>query len=280
MRQLITEAAAKLDEAGVDSPLHDAEALAAHVLDVSRLQVRSASMSAEQISEYHELVARRAARVPLQHLVGRATFRRVELSVGPGVFVPRPETEVVAGWALQALEQARKNSPEPVAADLCTGSGAIAASLADEAPWARVHAVELDDDAFAWAARNLSGTGVDLRHGDMADELADLDGQVDVVVSNPPYVPLEAWESVSVEGRDHDPALALWAGDDGLTLIRVLERSAFRLLRPGGVVVAEHADEQGESAPAVFTASGRWVQVRDHRDLAGRDRFVTARKPG
>jgi len=278
MRQLITGAAARLEQAGVDSPLHDAEALAAHVLDVPRLQVRSASMDPGQVREYHELVARRATRVPLQHLVGRATFRRVELSVGPGVFVPRPETEVLAGWALEALERARQNDPEPVVADLATGSGAIAAALADEAPWARVYAVELDDDAFAWASRNLTGTGVDLRHGDMADELADLDGQVDVVVSNPPYIPLEAWESVSVEGRDHDPALALWAGDDGLELMRVLERSAFRLLRTGGVVVAEHADQQGTSAPAVFTATRRWVEVRDHRDLAGRDRFVTARK--
>jgi len=278
MRRLITEATARLERAGVDSPLHDAEALAAHVLDIPRLQVRSAAMDPDQVREYQELVARRATRVPLQHLIGRATFRRVELAVGPGVFVPRPETEVVVGWALEALERARRTNPEPVVTDLATGSGAIAAALADEAPWARVHAVELDDDAFAWASRNLSGTGVDLRHGDMADELADLDGQVDVVVSNPPYIPLEAWESVSVEGRDHDPALALWAGDDGLDLMRVLERSAFRLLRPGGVVVAEHAHEQGTAAPAVFTGTGRWVEVRDHRDLAGRDRFVTARK--
>jgi release factor glutamine methyltransferase len=278
MRQLINEAAARLEQAGVDSALHDAETLAAHVLDSPRLQVRSASMTPAQVREFQELVARRATRVPLQHLVGRASFRRVELAVGAGVFVPRPETEVVAGWALEALETARRTNPEPIAADLCTGSGAIAAALADEAPWARVHAVELDDDAFVWALRNLSGTGVDLRHGDMADELTDLDGQVDVVVSNPPYIPLEAWESVSVEGRDHDPGMALWAGDDGLELMRVLERSAYRLLRPGGVVVAEHADEQGESAPAVFTATGRWAEVRDHRDLAGRDRFVTARK--
>jgi release factor glutamine methyltransferase len=278
MRRLITEATARLERAGVDSPLHDAEALAAHVLDIPRLQVRSAAMDPDQVREYQELVARRATRVPLQHLIGRATFRRVELAVGPGVFVPRPETEVVVGWALEALERARRTNPEPVVTDLATGSGAIAAALADEAPWARVHAVELDDDAFAWASRNLSGTGVDLRHGDMAVELADLDGRVDVVVSNPPYIPLEAWESVSVEGRDHDPALALWAGDDGLDLMRVLERSAFRLLRPGGVVVAEHAHEQGTTAPAVFTGTGRWFEVRDHRDLADRDRFVTARK--
>lgn len=279
MRQLITEAATRLQDAGVVSPVHDAEALAAHVLDVPRLRVRSASMTEQQVQEYQKLIARRATRVPLQHLVGRATFRRVELSVGPGVFVPRPETEVVVGEALQALERARATSPQPIVADLCTGSGAIAAALADEAPWAQVHAVELDDEAFGWAARNLAGSGVDLRHGDMAHELADLDGRVDVVVSNPPYIPLEAWESVSLEGRDHDPPLALWAGDDGLDLLRVLERTAHRLLRPGGVVVAEHADEQGEAAPAVFSSTGHWLEVRDHRDLAGRDRFVTARKP-
>jgi release factor glutamine methyltransferase len=279
VRQLITEATARLQDAGVLSPVHDAEALAAHVLDVPRLLVRSASMTEQQVREYQELVARRANRVPLQHLVGRVAFRRVELSVGPGVFVPRPETEVVVGEALRALEQAREASSQPIVADLCTGSGAIAAALADEAPWAQVHAVELDDDALVWATRNLAGSGVDLRHGDMAHELSDLDGRVDVVVSNPPYIPLEAWESVSVEGRDHDPPLALWAGDDGLDLLRVLERTAHRLLRPGGAVVAEHADEQGESAPAVFSSTGRWVEVRDHRDLARRNRFVTARKP-
>lgn len=279
MRQLISAAVARLEQAGVASPVHDAETLAAHVLDVPRLRVRSAEMDEQQQQEYDELVARRAQRVPLQHLVGRASFRRVELVVGPGVFVPRPETEVVAGWALEALEQARRDRPHPVVADLCSGSGAIAAALADEAPWAQVHAVELDDEAYGWAARNLAGTGVDLRHGDMADELADLDGTVDVVVSNPPYIPLDAWESVSVEGRDHDPGLALWAGDDGLDLIRVVERTASRLLRAGGVVGVEHADQQGAAAPAVFTATGRWAEVRDHRDLTGRDRYVTARRP-
>ena len=140
-----------------------------------------------------------------------------------------------------------------------------------------MHAVELGDPAVEWAARNLAGTGVDLRHGDMADAFPDLDGTVDVVVCNPPYIPLEAYESVAPEARDHDPELALFSGEDGLVAMRVVERVAARLLVPSGVAGAEHADVQGSSAPAVFVATGRWSDVRDHADLAGRSRFVTAR---
>jgi release factor glutamine methyltransferase len=164
-----------------------------------------------------------------------------------------------------------------VVVDLCTGSGAIALSVATEAPEAQIHAVELDESAHGWAARNLSGSGVDLRQGDMAEAFGDLDGTVDVVVANPPYIPLEAYESVAPEARDHDPALALWSGDDGLEAMRVVEQVAARLLVPGGRVGAEHADVQGQSAPEVFSTAGRWVDVRDHLDLAGRPRFVTAR---
>ena len=162
--------------------------------------------------------------------------------------------------------------------DLCTGSGAIAAALAAEVPSARVYAVELSPQAYAYAAANLTGTGVDLRLGDIADALPDLDGTVDVVVANPPYIPLEAYEEVDVEARQHDPALALWSGDDGLETIRTVERVAARLLRAGGEVGCEHADAQGRSAPAVFRAAGGWSDVVDHLDLAGRPRFVTARR--
>jgi release factor glutamine methyltransferase len=164
-----------------------------------------------------------------------------------------------------------------VVVDLCTGSGAIALSVATEVPDADVHAVELGEGAHRWAERNLAGSGVDLRQGDMADAFPDLDGAADVVVCNPPYIPLEAYESVAPEARDHDPELALFSGEDGLVAMRVLEEVAARLLRPGGVAGAEHADVQGESAPAVFVATGRWSDVRDHRDLAGRARYVTAR---
>lgn len=280
-RDLRRAAAARLREAGVASPERDAELLLAHVLGVGlgRLLLVD-DLDADQRERYDALVSRRAAREPLQHLVGTAAFRHVELAVGPGVFVPRPETELLAGWA---IEQARLVSARvegeraPVVVDLCTGSGAIARAVADEVPEAEVHAVELDERAFAWAERNLAGTGVDLRPGDMATAFDDLDGTVDVVVCNPPYIPLEAWESVAVEARDHDPHLALFSGDDGLDAMRVLERRAALLLRPGGVAGAEHADVQGTAAPGVFAASGRWVDVVDHPDLAGRPRYLTAR---
>jgi release factor glutamine methyltransferase len=232
----------------------------------------------EQLTAFWSMVAARVRRVPLQHLIGSASFRFVDVEVGPGVFIPRPETELLAGWAIDAAKSVVKASTQPpVVIDLCTGSGVVALSIVHECPPASVHAVELDEGAFEWAARNLAGTGIDLRLGDAAEAFRDLDGTVDVVVSNPPYIPLEAWESVAPEVRDHDPALALWSGEDGLDAIRIIEHTAWRLLKPGGVVGVEHADAQGESAPAVF--GGRWSEVRDHADLAGRARYLTARKP-
>ena len=268
--RLLDEASARLADAGVAAPVADAEWLLCHVLGVPRGTVRRAGVQAPQKAAYLELVDARARRFPLQHLTGSAAFRYVDVEVGPGVFVPRPETELLAGWAVDHAQRLDR----PVVVELCTGSGAIALSVVHEVPQATVHAVELDPSAFEWAVRNLAGTGVDLRQGDMADSFADLDGTVDVVVANPPYIPLDAWESVAPEARDHDPALALWSGDDGLDAMRVVERVAWRLLKPGGVVGAEHADAQGESAPAVFTP--RWLDVRDHRDLADRPRYVTA----
>jgi release factor glutamine methyltransferase len=280
-RTLLAAAAARLEAAGVPSPAHDAAELLAHVVGVPRGRLALIEEVGEpELAAYDALLARRAAREPLQHLTGVTGFRHVELAVGPGVFVPRPETELLAGWAVESALDRRTALAAPVVVDLCTGSGAIAKAVADEVPHADVHAVELDERALAWAARNLEGTGVDLRAGSMADAFDDLAGRVDVVVCNPPYVPLEAWESVAPEARDHDPHLALFSGDDGLDAIRLLARRAHHLLRPGGVVGAEHADVQGESAPAVFVDAGGWADVRDHRDLAGRPRFVTARRVG
>jgi len=287
-RELLAAATRRLTEGGVASPEYDAQELLAHVLETSRAQlVLVDEVAPDRADAYDVLIARRSAREPLQHLTGVAYFRHVELAVGPGVFVPRPETELLAGWAIdQASSLVEVRAPTsveaPVVVDLCTGSGAIAKAVKDEVPGAEVHAVELSEMAFSWAERNLAGMGIDLRQGDMGEAFVDLDGRVDVVVCNPPYIPLEAWESVAVEARDHDPHLALFSGQDGLDAIRVLERRAAQLLRPGGVVGFEHADEQGGeagrySAPAVFSTTGRWSDVRDHRDLAGRPRFVTAR---
>lgn len=274
-RDLLRTAAARLAAAGVPSPDHDAAELLAHALGTTRGQLPLvAGVPPEPADTFALLVARRAAREPLQHLTGSASFRHVELQVGPGVFVPRPETELLAGWA---VDRARAAGERPVVVDLCCGSGAIALSIADEVAHAQVHAVELDAAAHAWADRNLQDSGVDLRLGDMADAFPDLDAAVDVVVCNPPYIPLDAWASVAPEVRDHDPALALWSGGDGLDAMRVLAATAARLLRPGGWVGAEHADVQGESARRVLLDTGRWSEVRDHRDLAGRARFLTAR---
>ena len=281
-RALLADAEARLAEAGVASPRVDAELLLSHVTGVPRSLLLVAARPNElQHRSYSELIEARSRRVPLQHLTGSAAFRFVDLEVGPGVFVPRPETEVLAGWAIDQargfLAQSFNRLWEPRVVDLCTGSGAIALAIVHEVPGAQVHAVELDEPAYGWAQRNLSGTGVDLRLGDAADAFPDLDDGVDVVVSNPPYIPLDAWESVAPEVRDHDPELALWSGEDGLDAMRMIEATAWRLLRPGGVVGVEHADVQVESAPEVF--GRRWADVRDHADLADRPRFVTARKP-
>jgi release factor glutamine methyltransferase len=277
-RALLGEAAAVLAEAGVPSPEYDAAELLAHVLGTTRAGLATVhDVGPAPADEYADLVRRRAAREPLQHLTGTAAFRYLELAVGPGVFVPRPETELLAGWAVEQARALVDADRGPVVVDLCTGSGAIALSVATEVPTSRVHAVELGETAVEWAARNLAGSGVDLRHGDMATAFCDLDGTVDVVVCNPPYIPLDAYESVAPEARDHDPGLALFSGRDGLEALRVVERVAARLLHSAGVVGAEHADVQGRSAPAVFAGTGRWSDVRDHPDLAGRSRFTTAR---
>jgi release factor glutamine methyltransferase len=274
------EATARLSDAGVPSPEHDARELLAHVLCVPRLPIgRCVELTTEQAEDFAALVERRSRREPLQHLLGSTAFRYVEVGVGPGVFVPRPETELLAGWGVDQLAAFRRSGVErPVVVDLCTGSGAIAKAIADEQPRSRVYAVELSETALEYASRNLAGTGVELRAGDIADCLPELDGRVDVVVVNPPYIPLTEYESVAPEARDHDPAIALWSGEDGLDTIRLVERVARRLLRPGGVVGCEHADSQGDVVPAVFAARSGWVDVRDHRDLADRPRYTTARR--
>ena len=275
----IARATARLAAAGVPSPRADAEELAAFVHGVKRAELHSVPDAAFD-ARFWEGIARREAGEPLQHITGRAFFRYLELRVGPGVYVPRPETEVLAGWAIDTLRT--MDVGDPLVVDLGTGSGAIALSIAQEVPRARVHAVEKDPKAYVHATRNVEDLDergrVRLHLGDFADTLPDLDGTVDLVVSNPPYIPMSEWEYVPEDVRDFDPPPALWGGgDDGLDAIRVVERTSRRLLRPGGWAAVEHSDLQGNPVYWTFAEENGWRDMRNHKDLTGRDRFVTAR---
>ncbi len=279
----IAMAAARLAEAGVESPRADAELLAAHRHGVARSELHLVP-DAVFDPRFWDDVARREAREPLQHITGLAYFRYLELEVGPGVFVPRPETEVLAGWAIDRLTE--MDVAEPVVADLGAGSGAIALAIAQEVPRARVHAVEGDPLARAWTERNIArcttaaphlADRVILHSGDFGSALAELDGQVDLVVSNPPYIPVGA--RVAPEVAEYEPTAALWSGADGLDAIRLIECAAGRLLRPGGLVAVEHGAPQGAAVYWVFAEERGWLGTRNHADLAGLDRFVTAAKP-
>ncbi|ERK71705.1 peptide chain release factor N(5)-glutamine methyltransferase [Leifsonia aquatica] len=280
VRSLLERTVTVLAAAGVPDPEVDAELLVGHVLGVSRgrvqaLTVMGSSVEVQEAERVRELTERRAAREPLQHITGRAAFRSLELAVGPGVFVPRPETEQVAQFAIDALRSVP--SAEPIAVDLGTGSGAIALALATEVPHARVFAVENSPEAFIWTRRNVDETGAtNIRPVfiDLADALPELDGTVDVVISNPPYVP-DAAIPRDPEVRLFDPAAALYGGEDGLDVVRVISRVAQRLLHPGGTLVLEHGELQGAAIRALLTADG-WRAAATHRDLTTRDRATIA----
>ncbi|MCW2614385.1 MAG: prmC [Frankiales bacterium] len=283
LRAAVRTATDRLAAAGVASPEHDARALAVHVLGLAKPSdlLMLDDLTSEQADAYDKLVGRRADRVPLQHLTGSVGFRYIELEVGPGVFVPRPETESVVQWAVDAVRA--EGWTAPLCVDLCTGSGTMAFALANELPGATVHAVERDEGALAWTRRNAQNRvkagdpEVQLHLGSAEDALPGFDGTLDLVVSNPPYVATTEAHIPDPEVLDHDPGIALWAGEDGLDVIRLVEQAARRLLKPGGLVVVEHSDRQGTTAPAVFLEAGGWSEVQDHRDHADRDRYVTAR---
>jgi len=263
---------------GVLGSAAEARTLLAHAagLEPSRLALLSTVEPAVE-DAFTALVARRAAGEPLQYLTGVAWFRTISVQVEPGVFIPRPETEVMVGWALEQLDGLGSN---PTVVELCAGSGAISASIAAERPGCRQFAVELSESAYQAAVRNLAGSEVDVRLGDMADAFAELDGQVDLVIANPPYIPLQMWEHVAAEVRAHEPQIALFSGEDGLDAMRVVAAVAARLLRPGGRVCAEHAEVQSEAVVDVFVGAGSFIRVADHRDLNDRPRFVTAIRAG
>ncbi|MFI7678312.1 peptide chain release factor N(5)-glutamine methyltransferase [Actinophytocola sp. NPDC049390] len=273
LRLAIMAAERILADAGVASPRADAELIAAHVLDVPRGKLMLTPLVDRQVVDaIGQLVHQRAKRVPLQHLLGWAAMGAVTLEVGPGVFVPRPETELLLEWGLGFIAD-RQN---PVVVDLCTGSGALALALAAERPDAEVHAVEADHTALAWARRNMADSKVRLHAGDVTDPdlFTEFDAGVDLVLCNPPYVPIGT--VVPPEVGEHDPFKAVFAGSDGLTVIRHVVNLAARLLKPGGAVAIEHDDTQRESVPELLATRKVLTSVTDHDDLAGRPRFATA----
>lgn len=276
----LASATAALTAAGVPSPEADAQLLIGHVLGFSRGQVQAKAvtgmpLSVDEFAQLSELIERRAAREPLQHITGRAPFRSRELSVGPGVFVPRPETEEVAQFAIDALQASA--GPQPIGVDLGTGSGAIALAMATEVPHALVYGVENSPLAFTWTTQNFRESGATNAHAifiDLADALPELNGTVSVVISNPPYIPLGAIPR-DPEVRLFDPEHALYGGEDGLDVVHDVSATARRLLHPGGTLVMEHGEMQGAAIAALLVADG-WHAVATHRDLLGRDRATTA----
>jgi len=277
----ITRAAVRLAAVGVASARADAELLAAYVLGVPRGRLAvSNGFADDQLKAFEELISRRAAREPLQHLTGTAPFRHLEVAVGPGVFVPRPETELLAGWGIEA---ARAAGAIPVVLDLCSGTGAIALAVAQEVPGAVVYAVERSPEALHWLRRNVAeraaagDSPVTVVAADVtrADLLAELAGAVDVVLCNPPYVPDGA--DVPPEVRDHDPVDAVFGGPDGLGVARPVVARAAALLRPGGALGIEHDETQSGAVPGLLVRDGRFEAIERHTDLAGRPRYTTAR---
>lgn len=279
LRVAVLEAERILAAAGIPSPRVDAELLAEHVVGVPRGTLPMVPLVDSSVIEtYRGLVTRRAGRIPLQHLVGVAGFGPVTVAVGPGVFLPRPETELLLEWGLAAVA----DTPSPRVVDLCTGSGALALAVAASRPDADVHAVESEPAALAWARRNIDahGAAVRLHAGDVrsADLLPELDASVDLVLCNPPYVPAGAQPDLPSEVAEHDPAVAVFGGPDGLDVIRPVVSLAAGLLRAGGWLAIEHHESQREPLLALLGRRRVLDEVAGHLDLAGRPRFVTARR--
>ena len=278
--EMVSALAERFDRAGIASALADAELIVGHVTGWTRGEVAAkafmgADLDAAIVAEIHTITARRESREPLQHITGESPFRHLVLAVGPGVLVPRPETELVAEWAIDALRQVP--SPRPRAVDLGTGTGALALALATEVPNAEVFAIEISTDAAEWAARNIARYGDDrvtLVIGDATTALPELDGTIDVVVANPPYIP-DSEKPVDIEVLGYDPEIALFGGDDGLRDIRTFIARAAILLHPGGTLVIEHGDGQGEAVRHIATDVG-FSMTSTHTDLLHRERALTA----
>jgi release factor glutamine methyltransferase len=270
VRALIARAAGQLAGAGIDTPRVDAELLLAHVSGVARGRLGLlGDVEPAVAARFTDALQRRAAREPLQHITGTAPFRGIEVAVGPGVFVPRPETELLVDAVLPTLTSVT----DPVAVDLCAGSGALALAIADEVSTAAVYAVEGCADALHWLRCNAVERVVVVAADVRGPVLSELGGRVSAVVSNPPYVPDTTAVSPEVL---RDPPAAVFAGADGLRMMPAVIARAAELLRPGGVLALEHDESQSGAVPALLHAAGVWDSVEEHRDLAGRPRYVRA----
>lgn len=276
VREAIAAATATLAHAGIDSARTDAELLAAYAAGTERGRLALLDIGDTGFHDrFSDAVAARARRIPLQHITGTAAFGPVQVQVGPGVFIPRPETEALLEWAL-----AQPLPAEPVIVDLCTGSGALAIALAVGRPGSRVVAVDDDPEALAYARRNAATTAVRIVEGDVTDPalLPELVGAVDLVVANPPYIP--AGSELEPEVAQHDPAHALFGGPDGMAVIGPIVGRAADWLRAGGLLAVEHDDTTSEATVETIRGTGAFGEVAAHRDLTGRPRFVTARRAG
>lgn len=280
LRDVIDSAAALFADAGIDSARYDAEELAAHVAGTDRGRLALLDPPGDEFfGRYRELVAARSSRIPLQHLIGTAAFGPVTLQVGPGVFIPRPETEAMLEWALRQLGTPSPSS-QPVIVDACTGTGALAIALSRAVPGARVFAVDDSEPALHYARRNCADTAVELIRADVTTPglLSELDGRVDLLVSNPPYIPEGA--DLDPEVAQHDPEHALFGGPDGMSVITPLAGLAARLLRHGGLFAVEHDDTTAATTVQTVTSTGFFGDVVSRPDLTGRLRFVTAVRNG
>jgi release factor glutamine methyltransferase len=276
LRSAIDSATTLLADAGIDSARFDAEELAAHLVGTQRGRLPLVDSPDDAFFDrYHTAITARSRRVPLQHITGTAAFGPLTLSVGPGVFIPRPETEVMLEWA-----SAQRLPQSPVIADVCTGSGALALALAQRWPAARILAIDDSDAALDYARKNCAGSTIELLRADATDPglLTELDGRVDLLVANPPYVP----DTVELEPEvsQYDPPHAVFAGPDGMTVITAIVRLAARWLRPGGFFAVEHDDTTSALTTELVSGTSVFENIKAHADLTGRPRFVTARKRG
>ncbi|MCP2378151.1 peptide chain release factor N(5)-glutamine methyltransferase [Cutibacterium modestum] len=275
---LLARATCQLAAGGIETPAADARMLLCEALGIQPSQlIRVASVHADDEDRFNEMVDRRRAGEPAQFIVGYAWFRGLRVEVGPGVFIPRLETELVAEQAVQEAQRLVMASACPSVVDLCTGTGAIALAVASEVPGSRVSAVEMDEAALTWARRNLCDSGVEILAGD-ALRVPDDGRRFDVVVTNPPYLRRIDASSIPDEVTGHEPDLALFSGDDGLDLPRQLVGRAAELLTAGGLFIMEHDETQRDELMTAMATSHMWEQIEDHDDLAGRPRFVTARR--